>query len=79
LLDATQKFQLPVTAKRLFQWRKSLFPESKSGLVKIETGKWRRNSKNDVMQVVSGRPGKQKVHFEAPPSKKLEKEMKRFL
>ncbi len=31
------------------------------------------------MQVVSGPIGKQKVHFEAPPSERMTKEMKRFI
>jgi Fic family protein len=31
------------------------------------------------MQVVSGALGKEKIHFEAPPSKHLKDEMKRFI
>jgi Fic family protein len=31
------------------------------------------------MQVVSGRPGKQRIHFEAPPADRVEAEMSRFL
>ena len=31
------------------------------------------------MQVISGRIGAQKVHFEAPPSKRVPSEMKRFI
>jgi len=37
-----------------------------------------RTSK-EPMQVVSGRIGAQKVHFEAPPSKQVPSEMKRFI
>ena len=75
LLDATQNYDKPLTVKRLYSWHGALFPIGYSGLHKIRVGKWR----NQAMQVVSGSVGKEKVHYEAPPADRLDKEMKHFL
>jgi Fic family protein len=78
-IDATQNFKEPLTEERLFGWHSALFPTRRSGIYKIVVGAWRDNEPHDPMQVVSGAFGKNKVHFEAPESKKLPKEMKRFI
>ena len=78
MLDATQRYPKPLTKKRLFDWHAALFPTGRSGMQEIIVGKWRKDS-TGPMQVVSGPMGKEKVHYEAPPSKNLEKEMKAFL
>lgn len=78
LLDATQKFDNELTEDRLFGWHSSLFPSGRSGMYKIVVGQW-RNDSSGPMQVVSGAMGKEKVHFEAPSSKLVPKEMKLFL
>lgn len=78
MLDATQNFKKPLTKERLFAWHASLFPTGRSGMYKITVGDWRDNEKGP-MQVVSGAMGKEKVHFEAPEAKRLEKEMTLFL
>ena len=57
-------------------WQAALFPTGYSGLHKIAVGRWRRL---DPMQVLSGPIGRERVHYEAPPSSRLEKEMKQFL
>ena len=79
MLDATQNYSKRLTMKRLFGWHASLFPTGYSGLYKIEVGKWRTNSPDDPMQVVSGAIGKEVVHFEAPTSERVSKEMKAFI
>ncbi len=79
MLDATQKFNEPLTDERLFSWHAALFPTARSGMQKIVVGAWRNNADDDPMQVVSGSLGKEKVHFEAPGSASLKKEMKRFI
>jgi Fic family protein len=43
----------------------------------IDIGRYRTGK--EPMQVISGRIGAQKVHFEAPPSKRVPSEMKRFI
>jgi Fic family protein len=78
-IDATQKFDAPLTEERLFGWHAALFPAGRSGIYKIVVGTWRTNEPKDPMQVVSGAMGKEKIHFEAPDAKRLPKEMKRFL
>lgn len=78
MLDATQKCYDPLTVERLFDWHAALFPTGRSGMVQIKVADWRTDS-TGPMQVVSGALGKEKVHFEAPDSKLIQKEMNRFL
>ncbi len=79
MMDATQQYQQPLTAERLFAWHAALFPTGRSGMHKIVVGAWRDNPSDDPMQVVSGAMGKQKVHYEAPASELLNDEMKTFI
>jgi Fic family protein len=78
MLDATQKCYDPLTADRLFNWHAALFPTGRSGMYKITVADWRKDA-TGPMQVVSGAMGKEKVHFQAPHSDLVEKEMTRFL
>jgi Fic family protein len=77
-LDATTHYNRPLTADRLFEWHAALFPTGKSGLHTVTVGEWRTDS-TGPMQVVSGPIGRQKVHYEAPPAARVDREMKRFL
>lgn len=76
LLDATGNYKKSLTIKRLESWQAALFPTGYSGLRKIRIGAWRGE---EPMQVVSGPVGREKVHFEAPPSNRISLEMKKFL
>jgi len=78
MLDATRRYDRPLTTERLFDWHASLFPTGRSGMTKIRTGAWRNDSAGP-MQVVSGRVGKEHVHFQAPPAKSVQREMRAFL
>ncbi len=78
MMDATRNHAQPLTDKRLFAWHAALFPTRYSGLRKIVTGDW-RDDQAGPMQVVSGPLGREKVHYEAPPAKRLKTEMKRLL
>jgi len=78
MLDATRRFDQPLSAERLFSWHASLFPTGRSGLAKIRTGTWRDNNSGQ-MEVVSGPFGKEHVHYQAPPAKRLDREMQGFL
>jgi len=53
-------------------------PTGWSGMYKIKVGDWREDA-GGPMQVVSGAMGKEKVHFEAPPSDSVSLEMKKFI
>ena len=77
LLDATMGHGEPLTASRLFGWHAALFPTGYSGLFKITVGNWRDSA--GPMQVVSGPMGREKVHYQAPPSKLVPAEMARFM
>ena len=79
MLDATQNYSQPLSDERLFDWHAALFPTGRSGMHKIVVGRWRDNTDDDPMQVVSGAMGKEKVHFEAPPSNVMQKEMSGFI
>jgi Fic family protein len=78
MLDATQRYGLPLTKDRLFGWHAALFPSGWSNLNRITVADWRKDT-TGPMQVVSGPMGKEKVHYQAPSSDRIEPEMKRFL
>ncbi len=78
MLDATGKYDAPVTSDRLFGWHAALFPTGRSGMTKITVGAW-RNNESEPMQVVSGPIGRERVHYEAPKAIELAKEMKAFI
>lgn len=76
ILNATQKHNQPLSARRLKGWHAALFPAGYSGLHKIRTGQWRGE---EPMRIVSGPVGREKVHFEAPPGGAVEAEMREYL
>ena len=78
VLDATTNCHAPVSQERLFGWHAALFPTGYAGLTKIKVGGWRDDA-SGPMQVVSGRMGRQRVHFEAPRADRLDFESSRFL
>ena len=63
----------PLSEEMLFSWHETLMQGSKG----IKKGAWRDH--DEPMQVVSGPIGKEKVHFEAPPSKQVPEEMGAFI
>ena len=75
MLDATQRYNLPLTKKRLSGWHAALFPTGHSGPYEIEVGRYRTGE----MQVVSGAMGKEKVHYEAVKPALVKAEMDKFL
>ena len=77
LLDATQNYDQPLSPDRLWGWQAALFPTGYSGMHKIKVGGWRDGE--EPMRVLSGPVGREKVHFEAPPSERLDGEMQQFL
>ncbi len=75
LLESVRELDKPVTEKELLKWHDMMF-EKKSYLYDITAGDYR----NEEMSVVSGRPGKEVVHFQAPCSNKacVRQEMSQF-
>ena len=78
MLDATQRYDQPLTQDRLFGWHAALFPTGRSGMNKIIVGDWRDDS-SGPMQVVSGPIGREKVHYEAPTADRVGQEMAAFI
>lgn len=78
MIDATQRYDEPLTVDRLFGWHSALFPSGRSGMRAISAGQW-RDDRSGPMQVISGAMGSERVHYEAPPAERVETEMHRFL
>ncbi len=68
-----ETYATPISKTMLFSWHKLLM----QGYSNISKGKWRTGA--EPMQVISGAIGKEIVHFEAPPSHAVPKEMSRFI
>lgn len=75
--DATTAFDKPLDDARLARWQAALFPGGASGIRPIAVGRYREH--DDPMQIVSGPVGREKVHYEAPASRDVPAEMRRFL
>jgi Fic family protein len=75
--DATTECDEPLNEDRLCRWQSALFPGGTSGINRIAVGRYRDH--DDPMQIVSGMPGREVVHYEAPPSKEVAAQMARFL
>lgn len=73
IVDARSSFAEDLTKEKLFSWHCMVM----KGSERIEAGKWRTHK--EPMQVISGPIGKEKVHFEAPPSSQVSKQMKGFI
>lgn len=76
LLDASMRYDAPLTVDRLCGWQAALFPAGRSGLHPIATGALRGEA---PMRIVSGPIGRERVHYVAPPRQRLEREMRAFL
>lgn len=72
MLAVRNHYAKPLTEEMLFEWHETLMQGSK-----IKKGAWRTHE--EPMQIISGPIGKEKVHFQAPPSKAVPKEMKAFI
>jgi Fic family protein len=73
LIDVRNTYKQPLTERKILEWHKLLMGNNK----RINAGQWRKGTES--MQVISGSASDPKVHYEAPPSKTLSKEMKRFI
>jgi len=73
MIDVRNSFSGPLSEKMLFDWHQMVM----RGHRHIAAGQWRTHA--DPMQVVSGAVGHERVHFEAPPSSKVPREMTRFI
>lgn len=74
MTDLYQNFYTKLTHKTLFKWHEML-TNGRRDLQNI--GKYRTHEES--MQIVSGRLDEPKIHFQAPPSKEIKKEMDGFI
>lgn len=77
MMDAVRNSDKPLTHERLFNWHAAIFPTGRSGINPIIVGAYRTGS--EPMQIVSGAMGKEKVHYEAPPSDTIPVMMDKFV
>lgn len=77
MMDAVTNCNKPLTPERLFNWHAALFPTGRSGMYPITVGAYRTGG--EPMLIVSGAMGKEKVHYEAPPSDVVPDMMTDFL
>ena len=74
MVDLYRNFRQPLSLDMLFGWHSMIM----NGRRDVECiGAYRKHI--DPMQVVSGRIDTPTIHFEAPPSSRVPKEMKRFI
>jgi Fic family protein len=73
MIDVRKAYVDLLTKEKLWQWHEMLLSFAPG----ISSGNWRTH--NEPMQVVSGALGKQKIHYEAPPSSKVPAEMEAFI
>jgi len=73
MINVRNTFSDPMSEQMLFEWHTMLM----NGVKDVEIGKWRTHK--EPMQIISGALGKQKVHFEAPPSDIVPNEMTNFI
>jgi len=76
MISVRDHFAEPLSADRLCQWQDRIIV-GRLEREKFDVGKWRTNP--EPMQIVSGAMGKEKIHFEAPPSSQVPAEMSRFV
>lgn len=74
MVDLYRNFSEPLSHQSLYDWHK-LIVSGRNDLKDI--GRYRTH--DDPMQVVSGAIHNPKIHFEAPPSKRMKKEMEGFI
>ncbi|MDQ3845074.1 MAG: DUF4172 domain-containing protein, partial [Bacteroidota bacterium] len=73
MIDVRTTYADPLTEDKLFAWHQMLL----KGNRRMNAGVWRKSE--ELMQVVSGAVGKEKIHFEAPPSSRIPDEMNQFI
>lgn len=75
--DAINGYSSELSVDRLCSWQSALFPGGRSGIEHIEVGSFRQFPES--MQIISGKIGKEIVHYQAPDSAQVPIEMAAFL
>ena len=78
LQAAVQAWGKPLKQADLLDWHAALFPTGRSGVKRLTPGAWRTHA--EPMQIVTERLGRSDiVHYEAPPSRVVPREMQLLL
>ena len=75
--DAAATWDSELSEERLIGWQAALFPEGRSGLLRVETGTFRTHG--DPVRIAGGRATREIVHYAAPPPAAVRAEMRGFL
>lgn len=73
MVRVREQYTEELTESTLFEWHQMVM----ESYLNIQVGQWR--SADEPMRVISGAPGRETIHFEAPPSIMVPDEMKRFM
>jgi len=73
MTEVRSTYNEPLSEKTVKEWHCYLFTTR----TKINVGEWRTHT--EPMQVISGAFGREKVHFEAPPSAEVPENMENFI
>ncbi|MDR0544114.1 MAG: DUF4172 domain-containing protein, partial [Odoribacteraceae bacterium] len=73
MLEVRNNFRAKLTERMIKRWHGILFSEARY----VRAGMYRAGK--EPMQIISGAVGKEKVHFEAPPSESVPREMRNFV
>jgi hypothetical protein len=73
MVAVRDRFDEPLSQDTLFEWHRLVM----AGNTYITQGQWRAPA--EPMEIISGAVGKEKVHYQAPPSSRIPREMKRFI
>lgn len=73
MLEVRKSFDQPLSLNMLKVWHNILM----TGARNVNPGQWRIGA--EPMQIISGTYGREVVHYEAPPSSDVPKEMERFV
>lgn len=73
LIDVRKTYNLLLTESKILEWHKLLMGHN----TKINAGQWRKSTA--PMQIISGSSSAPTIHFEAPASKLVPKQMKQFI
>lgn len=78
IINNRSTFQIPLSKEMLFEWHSMVISDPYQRQRVGDIAKW-RSPETDPMQIVSGPIGKEIIHYEAPPSAMVDKEMERFI
>jgi Fic family protein len=76
MISVQKNFKEPLSSALLCEWHVLLFGRYRHQ-AHLEVGKWRATP--EPMYILSGEMGREKIHYEAPPSVHVPQEMDRFI